>query len=82
MIFSVIYKILISGLFLLSPISSLCSGSTIINYVIKNFPVWEYKPSKFQWNFNDNEICLIIEGQAKVSTKNGGVYVIKAGNLV
>ena len=28
------------------------------------------------------QICLIIEGQAKISTQNGDIYVIKAGDLV
>ena len=38
--------------------------------------------SKFQCKYNNNEICLIIEGQAKISTQNGDIYVIKAGDLV
>ena len=37
---------------------------------------------KFQWNYNEKEICLIIEGQAKISTQNGAIYLIKAGDLV
>ena len=28
------------------------------------------------------EICLIIEGQAKISTQNGDIFMIKAGDLV
>ena len=28
------------------------------------------------------QICLIIEGQAKIRTKNGDIYFIKAGDLV
>ena len=63
-------------------ISSPCSASVIIQYGIKSWPIWECKPSKFQWNYDDKEICLIIEGQAKISTQNGDIYVIKAGDLV
>ena len=63
-------------------ISSPCSASTIIQYGIKSWPIWECEPCKFQWNYDDNEICLIIEGQAKISTKNGEIYCIKAGDLV
>ena len=48
----------------------------------KNWPIWKYEPSKFQWNYDDKEICLIIEGQAKISTQNGDIYIIKAGDLV
>ena len=63
-------------------ISSPCSASVIIQYGIKSWPIWECEPSRFQWNYNDKEICLIIEGQAKISTQNGDIYVIKAGDLV
>ena len=45
-------------------------------------PIWECEPCKFQHNFNDKEICLIIVGQVKIITKNGEVYFIKAGDLV
>jgi len=63
-------------------ITSPCSASTIIQYGIKSWPIWECEPSKFQWNYDDKEICLIIKGQAKISTKNGDIYFIKAGDLV
>ena len=63
-------------------ITSPCSASTIIKYGIKSWPIWECEPSKFKWNYDDKEICLIIEGQAKISTQNGEIYVIKAGDLV
>ena len=63
-------------------ITSPCSASTIIQYGIKSWPIWECEPSKFQWYYDDEEICLIIEGQAKISTKNGDIYFIKAGDLV
>ena len=47
-------------------ITSPCSASVIIQYGIKSWPIWECDPSKFQWNYDDKEICLIIEGQARV----------------
>ena len=63
-------------------ISSPCSASTIIQYGIKSWPIWECEPSKFQWNYDDKEICLIIEGQAKICPQNSDIYVIKAGDRV
>ena len=63
-------------------ITSPCSASVIIQYGIKSWPIWECEPSKFQWDYHDKEICLIIEGQAKISTENGDIYFIKAGDLV
>ena len=63
-------------------ITTLFSASTIIQYGIKSWPIWECEPSKFQWNYDDKEIFLIIEGHAKISTQHGDIYVIKAGDLV
>ena len=61
-------------------ITTPCSASTIIQYGIKRWHIWECEPSKFQLNYDDKEICLIIEGQAKVSTQSGDIYIIKAGD--
>ena len=44
--------------------------------------IWECEPSKFKSIYDDKEICLMIEGQAKITTQNGDIYVIKAGDLV
>ena len=63
-------------------IISTCSASTIIQYGIKSWPIWECEPSIFKWNYDDKEICLIIEGQAKITTKNGDIYFIQAGDRV
>ena len=59
-----------------------CSASTIIKYGMKSWPIWESEPSKFKWNYDDKEICLILEGKAKISTQKGGIFVIKAEDLV
>ena len=63
-------------------ITSPCSASTIIQYGIKSWPIWECEPSKFQWFYDDKEICLIIEGQAIITTQKREIYEIKAGDLV
>ena len=63
-------------------IKSPCSASFIIQYGIKNWPIWECEPSNFLWNYDEKEICLIIEGEAKISTKKGEIYLVKAGDLV
>ena len=52
-------------------ITSPCSASTIIQYGIKSWPIWECAPSTFKWNYDDKEICLITEGQATISTQKG-----------
>ena len=63
-------------------ITSPFSASIIIKYGIKGWPIWECEPSKFQWKYDDKEICLIIEGQVTISTKKDEIYVIKAGDLI
>ena len=63
-------------------VKSPCSASVIIQYGIKNWPIWECEPSIFSWNYSEKEICLIIEGEAKIKTEAGESYVIKSGDLV
>ena len=63
-------------------IKSPCSASVIIQYGIKNWPIWECEPCNFSWNYDDKEICLIIEGAASIKTEEGENYFIKSGDLV
>ncbi len=63
-------------------IKSPCSASLIIQYGIKNWPIWECEPSNFTWDYNEKEICLIIEGEANIKTETGENYFIKSGDLV
>ncbi len=63
-------------------ITSPCSASVIIQHGIKRWPIWECKPKKFKWNYDVEEVCLIIEGQATITTPKGEIYIIKAGDLV
>ena len=63
-------------------IKSPCSASVIIQYGIKNWPIWECEPINFLWNYNEKEICLIIAGEANIKIDGGESYFIKAGDLV
>ncbi len=63
-------------------IKSPCSASVIIKYGIKNWPIWECEPSNFSWNYSEKEICLLIDGEATIKTKEGEIYYIKSGDLV
>ena len=63
-------------------ITSPCSASVIIKHGIKSWPIWECEPNKFQWHYDEKEICLVIAGQATISTQTGEIYEIKAGDLV
>ena len=63
-------------------IKSPCSASVIIQYGIKNWPIWECEPSNFSMDYSEREICLIIKGEAKIQTSAGESYLIKSGDLV
>ncbi len=63
-------------------IKSPCSASVIIQYGIKNWPIWESGVNKFSWYYKEKEICLIIEGEARIKTEEGKIYIIKSGDLV
>ena len=63
-------------------INSPCSASIIIQYGIKSWPIWECDPSSFPWQYEEKETCLILEGDATITTEDGEVYKIKSGDLV
>ena len=37
---------------------------------ISHWPIWEKEVSEFSWSYADTEHCLILEGEAIVSTAN------------
>ena len=63
-------------------INSPCSASVIIQYGIKNWPIWEGEPSNFSWNYHEKEVCFIIEGEAIIKTEAEESYFIQSGDLV
>ena len=58
-------------------IKSPCSASLIIQYGIKNWPIWEREPCNFSWIYREKEICYIIEGEAKIEN---GYYTQEPSN--
>ena len=62
-------------------ISSPCSASVIIQYGIKSWPIWECEPSKFDWEYTEEEHCFIIEGNVTVKGTENTVN-IKSGDYV
>ena len=63
-------------------IKSPCSASYIVQHGIKNWPIWECEPSLFSWEYDEKEICLILEGEATIKTFDNNIFKIKAGDLV
>jgi uncharacterized protein len=48
---------------------------------IRSWPIWEKEISKFPWQYDGDEECLIIDGEVIVDTDEG-TFPIKAGDFV
>lgn len=47
-----------------------------------SWPIWEKEISKFDWEYDTNEICYFLEGEVEVITEDGSRYRIKKGDWV
>ena len=41
--------------------------------IAEAWPIWEKEESKFPWEYDEQETCLIIEGKAIIITPEGDV---------
>ncbi len=48
---------------------------------IRSWPIWTKEISRFDWYYDSQEACLIIEGEIQIETANGK-YHIQAGDFV
>lgn len=48
---------------------------------IVNWPIWEKEISRFPWQYDSDEECLILEGEVIVETSHGSI-TIKPGDFV
>ena len=51
------------------------------NRGISSWPVWEKEVSRFDWTYDGDEECYILEGEVDVETPEGTVH-IKPGDSV
>ena len=49
--------------------------------VMKSKPVWTCKPSEFNWHYDSEETCLVLEGEVTVKFGSENVS-FAAGDLV
>lgn len=47
-----------------------------------NWPVWTKEVAKFDWRYDEKEMCYILEGKVTVETEEGEKIEIKAGDFV
>jgi uncharacterized protein len=57
------------------------SSSEIEKRGINQWPIWTKEVSKFDWYYDSEEECQILEGEVEVDTPDGK-YTIKAGDFV
>jgi uncharacterized cupin superfamily protein len=48
----------------------------------KSWSTWTKEISEFPWFYDDQETCLILEGEAEVSDEKGNFIFFKAGDMV
>jgi uncharacterized cupin superfamily protein len=49
---------------------------------IYDWPIWRKGVASFEWTYNNEEECYIIEGEAEVETPDGKKYTIGADDFV
>lgn len=53
----------------------------IVKKGIRDWPIWEKERSRFDWEYNGDEKCLILDGEVDVETDEG-TFHIKKGDFV
>ena len=48
----------------------------------KSWPIWDCKPSKFDWEYNQEEHCYLIEGNVIVSSQLESVKIRKGDYVI
>jgi uncharacterized cupin superfamily protein len=46
------------------------------------WPTWSKEVSTFEWTYNENEMCYILEGEAIITPINGEPVTIQRGDLI
>jgi uncharacterized protein len=62
-------------------IISKLSEAEILEKNIRSWPIWTKEISRFDWYYDSEEACLILEGEIQIETSNGK-YHIQAGDFV
>ena len=63
-------------------VTSPCSESTVKKLEIKNLTVCTCEASSFDWTYDDQETCLLLEGDVTVTPDGGEPVRFGAGDLV
>ncbi|MBN3039477.1 MAG: cupin domain-containing protein [Candidatus Omnitrophica bacterium] len=49
---------------------------------VSSWPIWQKEKSKFDWYYDDQESCYLLEGKVTVTAKDGKSVDFGAGDFV
>jgi len=49
---------------------------------VYQWPIWEKEASRFDWHYDTDETCYLLEGRVEVTTPDGDAVQFGAGDLV
>jgi uncharacterized protein len=49
---------------------------------VPTWPIWEKEASTFDWTYDEDETCYLLEGQVRVEPAGGKAVELGAGDLV
>lgn len=49
---------------------------------VNAWPIWEKEVSRFDWSYDTEEVCYVLEGKVVVEPENGEPVKFGAGDLV
>jgi uncharacterized cupin superfamily protein len=49
---------------------------------VDRWPIWSKEVSAFDWHYDQNETCYILEGEATITPESGDPVSIAEGDLV
>jgi len=49
---------------------------------VNSWPIWEKEVSRFDWSYDQEEVCYILEGKVLVETEKGESVNFGPGDLV
>ena len=47
-----------------------------------DWPIWEKAVARFDWHYDSEETCFLLEGQVEVTTPDGQAVTFGAGDMV
>lgn len=57
-------------------------GQELDQHGVYEWPIWEKEASRFDWHYDTDETCYLLEGRVEVTTPDGDAVQFGAGDLV